>query len=181
MVSDFVDNTKYKKNVYLAFEKNLLGTCGTLIKNIDFFESQDGLFLHADNYCEENLNFLLKKHLKRPTECLMTMLTFETNKPSQSGIVELDHKNIVTNFYEKIQKPPSNLANGAIYFISTSMIDILKKQYSGCTDFSKEIIPQFLKKIYTYKTNQYFKDVGDLTSYQEVNNYLLDKSIGSDE
>ncbi len=53
----------------LAFEPNLLGTAGTLIKNIDFFQGEDGLVLHADNYCLADLK-AFRSDLSKPSERL---------------------------------------------------------------------------------------------------------------
>jgi len=37
----FVDQSKYKKKIKLVYERKLLGTAGTLLKNINFFNNQD--------------------------------------------------------------------------------------------------------------------------------------------
>ena len=39
----------------------------------------------------------------------------KSNKPESCGIVEIDNKGIVINFYEKIKNPPGQIANGAVY------------------------------------------------------------------
>ena len=154
----------------------MLGTAGTLIKNIDFFDNNDGLLIHADNYCEEDLNNLLQAHHHRPTNCIMTMLTFETDKPSQSGIVKTNNHDILRNFYEKTKQPPGNTANGAIYLISSKMLNIIQNKHSKCKDFSKEIIEEFIGQIYCYKTKNFFVDIGDVDSYKKVNEYVTRKS-----
>jgi len=176
LVSEFINQSKFKNQIELVYEKKLLGTAGTLIKNIDFFDSGDGLLIHADNFCEEDLNNLRKAHHKRPSNCIMTMLTFQTNKPSQSGIVVTNNQGILKNYYEKSKKPPSNIANGAIFLISSKMLNIIKKKYSKSQDFSKEIIEKFIGKIYCYNTKNFYLDIGDLESYKKVNEYVSKKS-----
>jgi mannose-1-phosphate guanylyltransferase len=37
--------------VTLAHEPVLLGTAGTLLRHLEFFGDEDGLLIHADNYC----------------------------------------------------------------------------------------------------------------------------------
>ena len=50
--------------IYTIFEKILLGTAGTLINNLDFFENSRGLIIHADNVTDDNLKSFLDQHPK---------------------------------------------------------------------------------------------------------------------
>ena len=49
-------------------ENELLGTAGTLISNLDFFEGKDGILLHADNYCLANFSDFIEAHKNRPKD-----------------------------------------------------------------------------------------------------------------
>ena len=120
------------------------------------------MLIHSDNYTDFNLKELLKKHIERPSGCLLTMLVFETQNPSLCGIVETDEKGIVRNFHEKEKSPPGNLANGAIYVFDKEFLSWLNKNFENSNDFSNEIIPALLGKIYTYKTNSLFLDIGTI-------------------
>ena len=90
----------------------------------------------------------------------MTMLIFETKDPSKCGIVELDQNDVVKNFHEKKNKPPGNLANGAVYVFDYSLIEWIKENYYNAKDFSTEILPKFMNKIATHHTNDHFLDIG---------------------
>lgn len=164
----FISQSSYKEKIILTYENKLLGTAGTLIKNIDFYSDDDGMLIHADNYFEEELISFINAHKKRPPECLMSMMLFDTEIPSQAGIVELDELGKVIGFYEKSNEPHGFLANGAIYILSKEMIKILKENYSDAKDFSLEIIPNFFGKIYGYKTSKLFLDIGSLDTYYRV-------------
>ena len=48
-----------------TYEKELLGTAGTLEKNLNFFTNSLGLVLHADNMTDDNLQNLVNTQLKR--------------------------------------------------------------------------------------------------------------------
>ena len=50
-VVEFVRESPFSNQISLVYEPELLGTAGTLINNIDFFQGKDGMVLHADNYC----------------------------------------------------------------------------------------------------------------------------------
>ena len=176
LVSEFINQSKFKNKVKLAYERKLLGTAGTLIKNIDYFGSKDGLFLHADNYCEESIGNFLQSHYKRPQDCIMSMLTFKTHKPKESGIVVTNRDGVLMNFYEKKSNPVGNTANGAIYLLSPEFLDLIKEKFSESKDFSTEIITKLERKIYCYHTKNYFIDIGDLKSYKKVNEFLSKKN-----
>ena len=165
-VESFVKNSKFSKEIKIVREKRLLGTAGTLNQNIDFFGNEDGMLLHADNYCVEDLSSLMNAHKSRPKECLMTMLTFKSSNPSYCGIVSLNDEGIVIDFNEKKKGDFGNIANGAIYILSKDLIKIIKKDYSYTKDFSTEIIKNFLGKIYTYNTTKFFTDIGTLEEYE---------------
>ena len=158
-----------KVNIIQSFEKDLLGTAGTLLKNETFFQGYTGLLIHSDNYSDFNLRELLKHHEKRPASCLMTMLIFETKFPSQCGIVELDQNDVVKDFHEKKNNSPGNLANGAIYVFDYSLVEWIKENCYDAKDFSTEIIPKLLGKIYTYKTNSIFIDIGSYEGLKLAN------------
>ena len=116
--------------------------------------------IHADNMTSFDLSELLKAHEQRPKHCLMTMLTFETNSPETCGIVERGKDMIVKNFFEKVNNPPSNIANSAIYIFESTLLEELSEKPSNLFDFSKDVIPLFLGRIFSYHTNKDFIDIG---------------------
>ena len=75
-VNEFIAASGHAAHVTLVSEPILRGTAGTLIDNLDFFEGQDGLVIHADNYCLADFHAFLKAHQTRPSHCEMTMMTF---------------------------------------------------------------------------------------------------------
>lgn len=168
-VESHLRNGPFSAAVTLVREDELLGTAGTLIKNIDFFADDDGLLMHADNYCMDDFHGFLQAHKDRPAECEMTMMAFKTKTPKSCGILELDSRGIVIGFHEKSENPPGNLANGAIYLLSSTLLKRFRSDYAHCKDFSTEILPTLLGKIYAYETQAYFVDIGTPDTYQEAN------------
>lgn len=168
-VKTFVESSDYKKQAILVNETKLLGTAGTLAANKKFFQGQDGLLIHADNYCLADLKAFVEAHISRPAGCVMTMMTFRTDTPSLCGIVELDEFGVVTGFHEKVESPPGNLANGAIYLCSSELIKRLDQDLQGVKDFSTEVLHRLVGQIYTYETTGLFIDVGSPESYKKAN------------
>jgi mannose-1-phosphate guanylyltransferase len=169
-VEAFIQESSFHAQVTLVNEPKLLGTAGTLIANLGFFQREDGLLIHADNYCLANFTEFQHAHRNRPPECVMTMMTFRTTDPSSCGIVELDDRGVVIGFHEKVAKPPGNLANGAVYIFSNELLDRLNTDLQMVKDFSTEVLNHFVGNIYSYETSAMFLDVGTSKTYEQANN-----------
>tara|TARA_Y100001968_G_scaffold333907_1_gene400888 strand:- start:12032 stop:12763 length:732 start_codon:yes stop_codon:yes gene_type:complete len=168
-VEEFVDNyDETNMQLKIVHEPELLGTAGSLIHNRNWFKNSTGILIHADNATNENLDKFILHHKTRPNFCLLTMLTFNTNRPSQCGIVETDRKGVVTGFYEKVNDPPSNRANGAIYLFENSFLDWLEDRGGNIFDFSKDVLPLLIGRIYTWHTNASFIDIGTPDGLKEA-------------
>ena len=168
----FIDDSQYRDNVTLVNELELMGTAGTLITNLDFFQGEDGLLIHADNYCLADFTAFQQAHRNRPRECLLTMMTFRTDDPTSCGIVELNERDVVISFHEKVDSPPGNLANGAIYILSKELLSLLGSDYHQVKDFSTEVLDRFVGRIFSYETSEVFLDVGTPENYSKANHLL---------
>ena len=168
-VEAFIESSPYRDQVSLVNEPELQGTAGTLISNLDFFKGEDGLMIHADNYCLADFTAFQQAHRNRPPECIMTMMTFRTDTPSSCGIVELDEHGVVIGFHEKVLSPPGNLANGAVYILSAELLEIIVKEVHSVTDFSTEVLHRFVGRIYSHETSEIFMDVGTPDTYSRAN------------
>jgi mannose-1-phosphate guanylyltransferase len=171
-VKNHIYNSDYKNNVQIIEEKMLEGTAGTLIKNLDFFDGNDGFLIHADNYCLDDLSNLVSTHKNRSKSCLMTMMTFSTDTPETCGIAEIDHNGILINFHEKKLNSRGNIANGAIYILSSEMLEILHDKHRDSKDFSTDIIINFCGLIQTYHTDKFFIDIGTPENLIKANSFL---------
>lgn len=168
-VSQYIKNYKSDiLNIIEKYEHKLLGTAGTLLANADFFKGCTGILIHSDNATDIDLNKLIQAHHNRPKQCLMTMLTFTTLMPQKCGIVELDAEGIVQNFHEKVEDPPGNRANGAIYVFDEKLIEILQDSPEKPHDFSTEVLPRLIGRIYTYHTLEKFIDIGTPESLNQA-------------
>lgn len=148
-----------------TYEPKLLGTGGTLRHLAARFNAaHDLLLIHADNLSWFNLSSFLIAHASRPPQTEITMLTFDSDDPQSCGIVEVDSDRVVVAFHEKVQRPPSNLANGAVYLVSPAGLSRIKK-LSSADDFSKDVIPSFIGKIFTWHNSTYHRDIGTPDSY----------------
>jgi mannose-1-phosphate guanylyltransferase len=160
-VQQHLGSSEFSEFVETIYEPFLLGTAGTLLANRDFFENQDGILLHADNYCEANISELISAHESRPNNCDLTMLAFRTSTPETCGILEVTENRILQKMYEKSSDDHGNLANAAFYILSKKLISELKNE----TDFSNEVIPKYFGKTLIVETSETFIDIGTPESY----------------
>lgn len=179
-VEEFIDSykTTSRLNISTSFEDHLLGTAGSLIANLDFFDDSLSIVIHSDNFMYQSLSSAIQQHkINRP---LMTMVTFTTSTPSSCGIVEVDSSGFVQSFHEKVPNPPSNTANGAIYIFDGELIKFLRQtllNYDQVFDISRDIIPLLLGRIQVWHTDEMFADIGTLKSYMDASRFFAKHGI----
>ncbi|MGN6579997.1 MAG: sugar phosphate nucleotidyltransferase [Bordetella sp.] len=168
-VESFIEQNPYREQIEVVHEPVLLGTAGTLISNLDFFGDEDGLLIHADNYCLADFEAFIQAHRNRPPHCLMSMMTFRTDNPSSCGIVTLGADNVVMRFEEKQPNPSGNLANGAVYILSAELLAQLRGKESEITDFSMQVLPALIGKICAWENHGTLIDIGTPETYARAN------------
>ena len=165
IMKEWVRLTEYASNIKMVYEESLLGTGGTLFQNRDFVGDEPVMLVHADNLCSTDIKAYINAHASRPPGTEITMMTFNTPTPETCGIVDIDHSGIVRAFHEKVANPPGNLANAAVYIVEPSVMDFLASLNKSFIDFSTEVLPAYLGKIYTFHNVNYHRDIGNAESY----------------
>jgi mannose-1-phosphate guanylyltransferase len=160
IIEGFLKRRCFNNMVELVYEKDLLGTAGTLIHNAHYFINERVLLAHGDNWTNIDLKPFIDFHLKKRNKIsLITMMVFETTNPTNCGIVETNQEGLVVAFHEKVKNPPNNNANAAIYIIEPEVIKWLIER-PWIRDFSTEVIPAFLGKIDTWMNPNQLIDIG---------------------
>lgn len=163
-VKEFLGRKIFASWVKLTHEEELLGTAGTIRANIDFFQGQTTLLVHGDNWCQCDFGAFIKFHLdQRPKHCLITMMTFDSDSPQSCGVVEIDNQGVVVAFHEKVANPPGRRANAAVYLLQPQVIEWLIN-HSEVTDFSTEVLPQYIGRIATWHNSDVHRDIGTLAA-----------------
>ncbi len=178
LVMNYLNTIPVKRlKIKTSYEEKLKGTAGTLFDNIDFFDGYTGIFIHADNVSDFDLKNLLKAHENRPRQCILTMLTFNCNNPKTAGIIEKDSNDILVSFHEKVENPPSNCANAAIYVFDAEFIKWIKELKIKPYDFSFDIIPLLFGKIFTYHTDEVYLDIGTPSSLKFAQKFFKKSTL----
>jgi mannose-1-phosphate guanylyltransferase len=178
LVRSYLGMNPWRSKITIAYEDELLGTAGTLVRNIDFYESEICLVAHADNFTDFNVKEFIKHHLSHNNKSPITMMTFQTDNPEECGIVEKDADGIVVGFFEKINNPPSDYANAALYIFNKATIKSIDQLINMVGDISNDVIPHYLGLISTWDNDLYHRDIGSISSYiaaQKYNNTFIDK------
>ena len=165
IMKEWVELTEYAPHVKMVYEESLLGTGGTLFQNRDFVGDEPVMLIHADNICFIDMKAYIDAHKNRPQGTEITMMTFDTPTPETCGIVDVDHLGIVRTFHEKVAHPLGNHANAAVYIIEPSVMDFLASLNKSFIDFSTEVLPAYMGRVYTFHNVHYHRDIGNPESY----------------
>ena len=174
-ISDILINTHYLSEQVVEFlasdprygkvsifhEDSLMGTLGTLRATQSFWQGDDLMVIHADNYCRCDWRLFFRAFEHRPDDCMGTMVLFETDCPEHCGIVELDNSGRVIAFHEKVERPPSNLANGAVYLFDAELVTEISMLDDNKNDLSLNLIPHLIGKLNSWKIEGYLRDIGN--------------------
>lgn len=167
-VREFInDYNRAQKNVKLveSYEKELLGSGGTVLDNHRFVENEEEFFIcYADNLTNVDLASMMSFHKKN--KALLTMGLFHTNNPKACGIAECDTEGKIQAFVEKPEQPKGNLANAGIYIANKEIYDYIP--HRSFVDFGKDVLPELVGKMYGYPIKEFLLDVGTWPNYEKA-------------
>lgn len=166
-VEEFVAQEGVWRWVELAHENRLLGPGGTLMRHREALSAADFFVAHADNLSIVDWPAFISTHRARPSYCVGTMMTFETDDPQSCGIVETDENGVVLAMHEKVKDPPSRLANAAVFLFSPALFDIIGEDESQQVfDISRDIVPRLSGRLATFENRLYHRDIGTPSSLE---------------
>ena len=149
-----------------------------MLQNKDFFKNQPAILVHADNLSIFDVHAFMECYEKREEGIEITMMTFNATNPEACGIVEVDGHGIVRKFHEKVNNPPGNRANGAVYILAPSVLDFLASLEKEVIDLSTEVLPHYMGRINTFHNEIYHRDIGtaeSLLAAQHEYPYVVDR------
>lgn len=162
------NSPRFHEKIHYVYEPELKGTGGTVRANFDFVRNEDCFFMfHADVFCDLNLQEFKDFHMNR--RALLTMAMCQTKNPTHSGVIEeITKDGLITGFREKPQDPKTNLASAALFAASPLIErDFPDKDFF---DFSQEILPKYVGKMYGYMMKGYHVNVGSPESLERAEN-----------
>ena len=160
-VRAFVAASSWRDRLTLVHEDILLGTGGTVLRNREFFGGGAFIVAHADNLTQFDVAAFISRHHARPKGVDITMMTFDTDAPRNCGIVEENADGVVVAFHEKVENPPGNHANAAVYIFEPGVTDFIATLGREIIDLSTEVIPHYMGRICTFHNLGYHRDIGN--------------------
>ena len=83
----------------------------------------------------------------------------------------------MTSFHEKVEHPPSNLANAAIYLFDSRVSQLIEQSTQQESDISLHFIPKLLGKLDFWPTDGYLRDIGSLESLAKAESDMSNMNI----
>ena len=159
------------------------GTANAIYQNINFIKKYSPdyvLILSGDHIYRMNYQHMLDQHKSTGAVCTVATITVPMEEASRFGICNTNPDGSIYEFEEKPKVPKNNQASMGIYIFNTAtLIEYLENDEAdenSSNDFGKNIIPNLLangEKLYSYKFEGYWKDVGTISSLWEANMDLI--------
>lgn len=159
------------------------GTANAIYQNINFIKQYNPdyvLILSGDHIYRMDYAKMLEHHKKTGASCTVATITVPMEEASRFGICNTNPDNSIYEFEEKPKNPKNNQASMGIYIFNADiLIDYLEVDEAdekSSNDFGKNIIPNLLnngEKLFAYKFEGYWKDVGTISSLWEANMDLI--------
>ena len=159
------------------------GTANAIYQNMGFIEMYDPdnvLILSGDHIYKMDYAKMLREHVEHDAACTIAVLQVSMEEATRFGIMNLGDDGYVSQFEEKPKQPKSDLASMGIYIFNWKKLRKYliedENDPSSSKDFGKNIIPNMLaagEKLWPYRFDGYWRDVGTITSLWEANMDLL--------
>ena len=166
------------------------GTANAIYQNIPFIERYNPdnvLILSGDHIYKMDYAAMLRFHEQRDSDCTIAVREVPLKEASRFGIMNTREDGSIYEFEEKPKKPKSTNASMGIYIFKWSVLRAFleadEADRTSENDFGKNIIPAILNaghKLYAYRFEGYWKDVGTIDSLWESNMDLLNPKAGLD-
>jgi glucose-1-phosphate adenylyltransferase len=153
------------------------GTADAVLQNLNELEHEAAdtiLVLAGDHIYKMDYTPFVTAHRRRRADVTVSVRRVPLADASRMGVLALDENNRVVDWQEKPKQPKSDLASMGIYVFSKRA---LRRWLSDeLVDFGKDVIPAMLDggaRVFGYRFNGYWQDVGTIQSYWETNMALL--------
>lgn len=162
------------------------GTADALYQNINFLKDSHEPYVviaSGDGVYKLDYNKVLEEHIKKGADITIVCKDIDPDDDdvSRFGVVKCNDDMQVMDFEEKPLVAQTSTASIGVYVIRRrQLIELLEAcAKEGRTDFVKDILIRYknVKKIYAYKMDSYWRNIGTIDSYFKTNMDFLKKDI----
>ncbi len=166
------------------------GTANAIYQNINFIDRYNPEYvavLSGDHIYKMDYNKMLQYHKEKDAACTIAMLEVPWEEASRFGLMFVNDDGSISEFEEKPKNPKSNKASMGVYIFTWKklrqyLIDDEANPDSG-NDFGHDVIPAMHEageRMFAFKFDGYWKDVGTIDSLWEANLDLLNPKVDLD-
>lgn len=166
------------------------GTANAIYQNMQFVERYDPeyvLVLSGDHIYKMDYSKMIAEHKKNKADCTIAVIEVDLSEASRFGILNTREDGSIYEFDEKPKVPKSNLASMGIYVFGKEKLKAYLSADAGdktsSNDFGKNVLPAMLgagERMFAYRFEGYWKDVGTIDSLWEANMDLLNPKVPLD-
>ena len=162
------------------------GTADAIYQNLDFLkESHEPYVVIAsgDGIYKLDYGKVLEEHISKGADITVVCKDLEPGEDdvNRFGVVQMDADNRIVDFEEKPLVAGNNTISTGIYVIRRrQLIELLETcANEGRTDFVRDILVRYknVKKIYGYKMDTYWRNIGTKESYYKTNMDFLNRDV----
>lgn len=161
------------------------GTADAIYQNLTFLKNSHEPYVviaSGDGIYKMDYNKVLEYHIAKKADITVVC---KDMKPGQDmerfGILKMDEDGRIQEFDEKPMVATSNTVSCGIYVIRRrQLIELLEKcAKEDRYDFVNDILVRYkgMKRIYGYKTNEYWSNISTVEAYYETNMSFLKPEI----
>jgi len=154
------------------------GTADAVLQNFNVIEHDAGeyvLVLAGDHIYKMDYTPFIAAHRRHRADVTIAVRRVPLVEATRMGILALDDQERVIEWQEKPKQPKSDLASMGVYVFSKRA---LRRFLSDDrTDFGANVVPAMLEagaRVFGYRFDGYWQDVGTIQSFWEANMALLD-------
>ena len=166
------------------------GTANAIYQNIPFIERYDPeyvLVLSGDHIYKMDYSKMIAFHKEHEAACTIAVIEVPLEEASRFGILNTHEDGAIYEFDEKPAVPKNNLASMGIYVFNWKELRRYLEQDEenphSSNDFGKDVLPAMLRageRMFAYRFEGYWKDVGTIDSLWEANMDLLNPKVPLD-
>jgi glucose-1-phosphate adenylyltransferase len=153
------------------------GTADAVLQNLNVIEQAPGdaiLVLAGDHIYKMDYQPFVAAHRRHRADVTIAVRRVPLADATRMGILALDDTDRIVEWHEKPRQPKSDLASMGVYVFSKRALH----QWLADTraDFGHDVIPAMIEggaRVYGYRFDGYWQDVGTVQSYWEANLALL--------
>jgi mannose-1-phosphate guanylyltransferase len=174
-IEEYFRSHDFGKTIIVNEEPEPLGTGGA-VKFADNYITGSFFVLNADIICSLNLSEMLRFHEKK--KAVVTISLWPVENVSEFGVVDIKKDGTITKFVEKpkVEDAPSDLINAGAYLLEPQVLNYIES--GKLVSMEKQIFPQVIQnmgRFFGYQFRGYWRDVGRISSYINVQSLLLER------